>query len=164
MRRGHKADDFARVCASAREALDGDLHISSDVMVGFPGEDDAAFENTLAIMERVQLGRVHVFPFSPRHGTEAAGFSDRIPPRTVSARVKVAIALGDSLLERYTSRFAGRNLSVLIEDRNDAGCFTGYTRNFVSAAVRSESEIEPGTEIVACMTERGGGKLFGAKV
>ena len=164
MRRGHKADDFARVCDLAREALGDDLHISSDVMAAFPGEDDAAFENTLKMMERVGLGRVHVFPYSPRKGTEAACFP-QVSPEKSSERVKAAMTLGESLLERYASRFAGRSLSVLTEDRNEDGShFTGYTRNFVSAIVRSESEIEAGKEIETLITESSGGKLFGVKI
>ncbi|MCL2010109.1 MAG: tRNA (N(6)-L-threonylcarbamoyladenosine(37)-C(2))-methylthiotransferase MtaB [Synergistaceae bacterium] len=162
MRRGHKAEDFERVCDMAREALGDDLHVSSDVMAAFPGEDDAAFENTLKMMEKVKLGRVHVFPYSPRKGTEAAGFPDQISSKAASERVKAATALGASLLERYASRFAGRNLSVLIEE-NDGDSFTGYTRNFISAAVRSETELEAGEEVNARMTESSGGRLFGVR-
>ena len=162
MKRGHKADDFVRVCDLAREALSDDLHISSDVMVAFPGEDGAAFENTLKMMDKVRLGRVHVFPYSPRKGTVAEKFPNRIPHKTASERVKSAITLGESLLERYSSRFVGQNLSVLIEESDGEGSFTGYARNFISAAVRSSSEIKSGTEINAHMTEYSGGKLRGA--
>jgi len=161
MRRGHKAEDFERVCDLAREALGDDLHVSSDVMAGFPGEDDAAFENTLKTMEKARLGRIHVFPYSVRKGTEAEKFTGRVPNKTVSERVKAAIVLGESLLARYSSRFVGQNLSVLIEENAGDGYFTGYTRNYISAIVRSEAEIEAGTEIVACMTDYSDGKLRG---
>ena len=165
MRRGHRAEDFVRVCDLAREVLGDDLHLSSDVMVAFPGEDAAAFHNTMTIMEKVRLGRVHVFPYSPRKGTTAVNLPGRVSHETSSERVKTAMALGESLLDRYASRFVGRNLSVLIEDslseNNDENSFTGYTRNFVSAIVRSESGIEVGREIEARMTKCSGGKLSG---
>jgi threonylcarbamoyladenosine tRNA methylthiotransferase MtaB len=164
MRRGHKAEDFARVCDLAREALGGDLHVSSDVMVAFPGEDDKAFENTLSMMERVRLGRVHVFPYSPRKGTEAARFT-RIPHKTASERASVAVALGESLLGSYSSRFVGQTISVLTEERSNMKSYLiGYTRNFILAKVDSEPGIEAGIEINARMTESGGGELRGARV
>ena len=122
MRRGYTGDDFARVCRKARIKLGEDLHISSDVLVAFPGENDTAFRNTLALMERVELGRVHVFPFSPRRGTLAADFPDRVPSPAASARVEAAMALGANLLQRYASRFVGRTLPVLY----------GYTPHFVA--------------------------------
>ena len=165
MRRGYTAEDFERTCDLAREELGDDLHISSDVMTAFPGESDAAFENTLKIMERTGLGRVHVFPYSPRKGTEAANFPDRVPPQTASERTKAAMTLGESLLDRYSSRFVGRDLSLLIENRNDKeGPFSGYTRNFVSAEVNSESEIAAGTEINVRVTECSSGVLFGVRI
>jgi len=167
MRRGYKAEDFLRVCDLAKEALGDDLHISSDVMAAFPGEDDAAFENTLTVMKKAQLGRVHVFPYSARKGTAAASFPDRVSNKTASERVKAAIALGDSLLERYASRFVGRSLSVLIEDplteNNGEISFTGYGRNFVSCLVSSESELEAGKEVKVSIKKCFSGKLFGVR-
>lgn len=129
MRRGYTADDFARLCERARKFLGDDLHISSDVLVAFPGEDERAFENTLELMEKTSMGRVHVFPYSSRRGTAAANFPDggasrRVSPVVATERVHAAVAVGETLLHRYASRFVGRNLSVLY----------GYTPHFVSAA------------------------------
>jgi threonylcarbamoyladenosine tRNA methylthiotransferase MtaB len=175
MKRGHGADDFARVCELAREALGGDdLHISSDVLVAFPGEDEAAFRKTLALMEKVRLGRVHVFPYSPRKGTAAAAFPGRVAPEAASARAAEAIALGESLLTRYSSRFVGRDLSILVEDNaennvednimqevNGRRILAGYTKNFVKAVVMSESAVEAGQEVEARMTGCCKGELRG---
>jgi threonylcarbamoyladenosine tRNA methylthiotransferase MtaB len=143
MRRGYTADAFARICDRAREKLGDDLHISSDVLVAFPGESEKAFRGTLASMERAGLGRVHVFPYSPRRGTLAAGFPDRVPPRTAAERVAVAMAAGEELLTRYASRFVGRDLSVLAESTEEGNVFTGYTRNFISASVESGGAARP---------------------
>jgi threonylcarbamoyladenosine tRNA methylthiotransferase MtaB len=137
MRRGYTADAFARVCDRAREKLGGDLHISSDILVAFPGESEEAFQRTLVLMERVGLGRTHVFPYSPRRGTLAAEFPDRVSPQAAAERTAAAMALGEELLTGYASRFVGRDLSVLVESAGDQGVLTGYTRNFISASVQS---------------------------
>jgi threonylcarbamoyladenosine tRNA methylthiotransferase MtaB len=171
MRRGYGADDFARLCERAREKLGGDLHISSDVLVGFPGESEGAFQNTLALMRRAGLGRVHVFPYSPRPGTAAAAFPNRVPPRVVSERVSAALALGEELLARYASRFVGRDLSVLVEGTEEARtarATLGYTRHFVSVALEKVEKAEenaaparPGREIEVRITDCVGGELKG---
>ncbi|MDR1376577.1 MAG: MiaB/RimO family radical SAM methylthiotransferase [Synergistaceae bacterium] len=169
MRRGYTADAFSRICDEARRKLGDELHISSDVLVAFPGESEGAFRATLALMERVGLGRVHVFPYSPRKGTLAVGFPDRVPSRAAAERMRAAMAAGEESLARYASRFVGSDLSVLIEGPGDEkGTFTGYTRNFISAKVgldegEKEKEEKPraGREVLARMTDCVKGELRG---
>ena len=161
MRRGHTAAEFARICEKARDKLGEDLHISSDILVAFPGESDAAFHNTLSLMKTAGLGRVHVFPFSPRRGTAAANLPDRLPPYLASRRVERAMELGAELLQHYSVRFVGKSLSVLAENVKKS-FFSGYTRHFVVASVESSaSEIEPGQEIKACIADCIKGELRG---
>ncbi|MDR2528248.1 MAG: MiaB/RimO family radical SAM methylthiotransferase [Synergistaceae bacterium] len=160
MRRGYTAEDFFQVCRRARKKLGGDLHISSDVLVGFPSESEEAFQNTLALMAGAGLGRVHVFPYSSRRGTEAAGFLGRLPPQTVSERAARAAALGKELLEHYAARFVGRNLPILAESAED-GVYSGYTRNFLFAFVRGIDGDALGREVGARMTGSFKGELVG---
>jgi threonylcarbamoyladenosine tRNA methylthiotransferase MtaB len=173
MRRGYTANDFAHICEWAREKLGGDLHISSDVLVAFPGESEEAHLRTLALMRRAGLGRVHVFPYSPRKGTEAFGFRDRVPAKTAASRASEALALGKELLQGYASRFVGRKLSVLAEEASKPGgddrapvLVAGYTRNFISATVQSDSFglVPAGQEVEARMTDCSGGELRGVSV
>jgi threonylcarbamoyladenosine tRNA methylthiotransferase MtaB len=165
MRRGHGADDFARLCERAREKLGEDLHIGSDVLVGFPGESEGAFRNTLALMKRAGLGRVHVFPYSPRPNTAAAALPRRVPPEALSERVSVALALGEELLTRYASRFVGHSLSVLAEggeEARTARAALGYTRHFVSVSLERGAVPErSGREIEVLITGCAGGELKG---
>lgn len=155
MRRGYTAGDFARVCDRARERLGADLHISSDVLVGFPGEDDAAFANTLRLMCRAGIGRAHVFPFSPRRGTPAAAFGDRVEGSVVSARAAEAIRLGEELLNAYAIRFVGRTVPVLAE----GGRCAGYSPHFLQAAC--EGEATPGRVVRLRVASASGGELRG---
>lgn len=132
MGRGHTAADFVRVCDEARKRLGGDLHISTDVMAGFPGEDEAAFQNTLSVMREAGIGRAHVFPFSPRQGTRAAVMDGQVAHDVKTRRAAEASALGAELLNDYAERFAGRVECVLAEGVND-GIAHGHTPHFLEA-------------------------------
>ncbi|NLL37598.1 MAG: MiaB/RimO family radical SAM methylthiotransferase [Fretibacterium sp.] len=139
MRRGYKGEDFVRLCERARGRLGDELHISTDVLVAFPGEGEEAFENTLAVMHRAGLGRAHVFPYSPRPLTAAAGFGGRVPRVVASERVARASALGEQLLSRYAACFVGRVLPVLAEEC-EKDSFKGYTPHFIQTVVLGGAE------------------------
>ena len=128
MRRGYTAKDFVNVCERARNVLGENLHISSDILVGFPGESEGAFRNTLAVMRDSGLGRVHVFPYSERKGTPAAEMSEQIPHTEKISRTSRAIALGRELYEGYITNFIGTDAEILIETNN-----RGHTRNYIEA-------------------------------
>lgn len=128
MRRGYSSGEFVRVCEKAREVLGSDLHISSDILVGFPGESESAFTNTLDVMKSSGLGRVHVFPYSERKGTIAAGMSGKISHDEKISRVSRAISLGNELYENYAGRFIGQETEILIERNNQ-----GHTRHYIDA-------------------------------
>ena len=128
MRRGYKAEDFVRVCDKAREKISPSLHISSDIMTGFPGETDSAFRNTLSIMKASGLGRVHVFPYSSRKGTIAANMPGQIPHDVKISRTAEAISLGREMYTNYAETFTGHDTEILIERGNH-----GYTRHYIEA-------------------------------
>ncbi len=128
MRRGYKAEDFVRVCDNVREKISPQLHISTDIMTGFPGESDSAFRNTLSVMKASGLGRVHVFPYSPRKGTIAANMPGQIPHDVKISRTSEAISLGRKMYTNYAGTFTGHNAEILIERNNH-----GYTRHYIEA-------------------------------
>ena len=128
MRRGYNAHEFVKVCENARKKLGDDLHISSDILVGFPGESDNAFMNTLDTMKLSGLGRVHVFPYSKREGTIAASMTEQIPHDVKVNRTSQAISLGHELYDEYVNRFMNADVEVLIESSG-----RGYTRHYIEA-------------------------------
>ncbi len=128
MRRGYTSDEFISVCDKARTKLGNDIHISSDILVGFPGESDSAFSNTLNVMKRAGLGRVHVFPYSKREGTIAASMTNQIPHDVKTARTSQAISLGHELYDEYVNRFVNSDVEILIESNS-----TGHTRHYIEA-------------------------------
>ncbi|MCX7829255.1 MAG: MiaB/RimO family radical SAM methylthiotransferase [Thermanaerothrix sp.] len=129
MGRGYRGDDYVALVDRAREILGDDLHVSSDVMVGFPGEDEEAFENTVRVLGRASVGRIHSFQYSPRPGTTAFDW-ERPALEVVRARLSRLMDFGASSLEAFASRFVGRSVTVLVE-RVSGGMGDGLTEEFV---------------------------------
>ena len=102
---------------------------TTDVIVGFPGETEEAFANTLDVCRRAGFSRIHVFPYSRRRGTDAARLPD-LPPRVKKERRRRLEALGAELASAYARRFVGREVEVLAELGE-----RGYTERYVPARV-----------------------------
>ena len=94
-----------------------DLAISTDIIVGFPGEEAVNFHNTYTFVKKCQFSRLHVFKYSPRKGTPAAEMQPQVPPKEKEDRSRQMIELGEQLALNYQGRFLGRTLPVLLESR-----------------------------------------------
>jgi threonylcarbamoyladenosine tRNA methylthiotransferase MtaB len=136
MRRGYGAGEFADIVAMTRKYLGDDVHISTDLIVGFPGESETAFANSICLIESLSLGKVHVFPYSPREGTESAGM-ERLPVPVVKERTARALASADGLLSAYASKMAGRTDSVLVENV-DRGIASGWSTHYLRIYMRAK--------------------------
>ena len=134
MRRGYTSGDFIKICDNARKKLGENLHISSDILIGFPSESEQAFNHTLNIMKESRLGRVHVFPYSMRKGTLAATMQNQISHETKIFRVSQAITLGRELYNNYVKNFIGQDVKILIEREN-----FGHTENYIEAICEGEN-------------------------
>ncbi len=108
----------------------------ADVMVGFPGEDEAAFRRTYKLLEELKPLRLHIFPFSSRPGTPAAAFPDRTPSAVKRERVRVLEELGRSLSRRVREKFLGQVLRPVLEERAD-GMWRGHAENYIIVALSS---------------------------
>ena len=115
MNRGYSTAEYRDIVRRVHAFLGDDVHVSTDVLVGFPGEDERAFDETLAFLEECRFGKVHVFPFSPRKGTKAFSLPERVPPQDIASRSKRALEAGERLLREYGARWIGREVSVLVE-------------------------------------------------
>lgn len=163
MCRGYTAGGFAGIAGRVREVLGGDVHLSTDLIVGFPGESERAFHNSLALIEGLGFGKVHVFPFSPRKGTAAAAFSDVVAPHLVKRRAAEAISLSDRLLTGYASRWVGREISLMVE-KNEDGNLSGWSRHYVRVYASAPGKSQAGTEISLIPEASAGGILLGAGI
>ena len=117
-----------------------DVHFTADIIVGFPGETEEEFEETCRFLEKLELLHVHVFAYSPRPGTEAAGMKEQIPENIKSARSARLIALCSEICKRELDKQIGREYDVLFENRKD-GKMVGHTANFIEVAVESETDL-----------------------
>lgn len=137
MNRPYSAGDFLRLVQTIRQALP-DAAITTDIIVGFPGETEADHRDTLALAERVGFARLHVFPFSPRPGTPAASMPDAVAHDEVLRRSAELRALGARLALAYAERFVGRTMDVLWEQSPRQGWWTGLTPNYLRIWTRGD--------------------------
>ena len=120
----------------ARQAIP-ELNVTTDVIVGFPTEDDAAFGRTLEVVDAVRFGKVHVFPYSPRPGTRAAALGDGVSPADKDARSRELRDRSDRLgFARRRERIGSRDV-VLVEKLLDDGTATGYGSDYTRFVVPS---------------------------
>ncbi|HLF94971.1 MAG TPA: tRNA (N(6)-L-threonylcarbamoyladenosine(37)-C(2))-methylthiotransferase MtaB [Planctomycetota bacterium] len=127
MRRRYNTSQFLATCERVAERVP-DPGLTTDVIVGFPGETDAQFENTMALCRRAGFSRIHIFPYSRRRGTDAARLPD-LPGRVKKERLHRLEGLAAELTERYARRFLGRTVEVLVEAQG------GYTERYLKAHV-----------------------------
>lgn len=134
MRRGHDRAALLRVAERAR-AVRPHTGLAADLIVGFPGEDEAAFAETLELMEQVRPSRLHVFPYSEREGTPAATYPEVVDPAERRRRAAVLRAAGQRLREHFIAGQLGRSLPVLVE-AGGSGLTPNYIRVRVPGAER----------------------------
>lgn len=139
MKRGYRAADFAKIAARARSVLGDSLHISTDLMVGFPTEDDDAFRRSLDFVRGLGFGKVHVFPYSPREGTPAAAM-EQLRSEAVHRRAAEALELAAELHKDFCSRWIGRECAILTED-SDGTAAKGLTRNYIRVTAEAAAKI-----------------------
>ncbi len=127
MRRGYTVDAYLAQLARLRELVPH-VALSTDIIVGFPGETEADFEATCALMERVRYDSAFVFKYSPRPGTEAAGWPDDVPTAVKERRNQVVLDLQARISREKLETSIGREVEVLVEERNRRGQLAGKSR------------------------------------
>lgn len=153
MARRCRTADFAALLAQARAAAPM-LNVTTDVIVGFPGETDAHWAESLAFVEAMGFGDLHVFSYSPRPGTAAARMPDQVPEATRRERSRAMLAAGARMRRAFMASMAGTPVAVLWESvvgEDDAARRVGYTPNYVrveqplarGAAVNTISRVTP---------------------
>lgn len=152
MRRVYTAEEYAAVCAALRTAFGGHLSLTTDVIVGFPGETEAEFAESLAFVQAMRFLKVHVFPYSPRPGTPAAEFPDQIPEPEKARRVHAMQSAADAVRAELIRGMAGEQAEVLLETPLSGTLFTGYTRRYVPVAVHAPG-CQPGQIVRAALGE-----------
>jgi threonylcarbamoyladenosine tRNA methylthiotransferase MtaB len=115
MARQYRSSDFRQVIEKTRKTLDRPA-ITTDIIVGFPGETDQDFAQTLEMAEFAQFSKIHIFPFSPRQGTAAARMKPPVKPQIVKKRTEKLAQLSEKLTKNYIKQFVGEKISIIIEN------------------------------------------------
>lgn len=120
-----------------------DIAITLDVMVGFPGEAEVNFNNTLNVVKKILPSRMHIFPYSRRYGTKAAQFNDVVPVHIVRERTKKLREFQAEMSYNFRRGFIGKELEVLVETRRDktTGFLTGYSDNYIKIIFEGPNEL-----------------------
>ncbi|MCH9045325.1 MAG: tRNA (N(6)-L-threonylcarbamoyladenosine(37)-C(2))-methylthiotransferase MtaB [SAR324 cluster bacterium] len=165
MRRRYGPGAYRAFAEQALGAVPG-LCLGTDVMVGFPGEDDAAFGETCALLEALPFAYLHVFPYSERAGTPAPRLPGNVPAPIRQRRAALLRALGDVKRRTFHRRFLGGTLPVLFEQPKHPGLAQGYTENYIrveAAAADAEAlrnQIRP-VRLLEAGTAKVAGVLVG---
>lgn len=129
MRRRYTPAEYEAAVWKLREAF-CDAAVTTDIIVGFPGEDPADFNDSFSFAESMELAKIHVFPYSVREGTAAAGFPNRVSPKEIAERAEKMNELAKYLEYRFLQRQLGKRRRVLVEKTDDF-IFEGHTENYV---------------------------------
>ena len=143
MNRKYNTEEYAHACDLLRQVFDHPA-ITTDVIVGFPGESEEEFLQTEAYLKQIHFYEMHIFKYSKRQGTRAAKMPDQIPEQTKTNRSAKLITLGEQMSREFREYYVGRCEEVLFEEENEIDgetYFTGYTREYVKVACRTDKDL-----------------------
>ncbi len=155
MRRRYTTSEFKKSVAAVRDAVPN-VAITTDWIIGFPGESDAQFTNSARFVEDIQFSDIHPFPYSIRPGTSAAYLQDQVLSSKKKSRIQIAIYLKEQSAKNFKHSMLGKEFRVLWESRDNAGNGTGYTSNYIKVANKSTTRSNTITdEILLRVNENG---------
>lgn len=140
MRRPYRREEFRALVERVHRAMP-EAAIGLDVIAGFPGETEAGFAGTVALIEALPVSHLHVFPFSRRPGTPAAAMPGQLRGDVKKARAERLRRLGGEKLAAFAARFVGRELEVVVEGGGKGGLLKGLTRNYLEVRFAGPAEL-----------------------
>ncbi len=151
MARRCRTDEYAELVSAARNQVP-DFNVTTDIIVGFPGESETDWRQTLDYVEGIGFGHLHIFPYSPRSGTKAAGMPDQVDPETKKGRSRELHLLAGRMKQATLENHLGRRMPVLVEglsssEGRDEHWF-GYTPNFLQVMIPARAGVDLGNRII----------------
>lgn len=156
-RRYTRQDYFAAVAPF--KVADPDFTFTTDIIVGFPGETDGQFNETLEVIQQMEFAKVHIFPYSARSRTRAASYP-KVADSVITARKTHASAVAESVAAKMRQRYVGKRLEILTENSPGEGVSVGHTMNFIHVTVNGGS-LPPNTFVQVQCTANGPEGLIG---
>ena len=139
MNRRYTREEFIEMVKVIKE-LRPCISLSTDIIVGFPGETEEDFNDTLKLSKEVGFSKIHVFPYSDRTGTVASRMKDKVDGNIKKERVQKLIELSNELERKYFEENLNKEVEVLIEEEKD-GCFYGFTNNYIPLKLEGDYKI-----------------------
>lgn len=144
MNRRYTAEEYENGCRLLRKYFEHPA-ITTDVIVGFPGESDEEFEITKRFLKKIHFYEMHIFKYSKRKGTRAAVMQDQVAEQIKTGRSAELISLGNEMSDEFRMYYTGKIKDVLFEEKveiNGKSYYTGYTKEYVKVAKESEETLE----------------------
>ena len=159
MHRPYNTEQYRQEIARIRTAVPG-IALSTDLMVGFPGETEEQFANSLSFCDEIAFSSMHLFKYSSREGTPAATYPDQISNEEKEARSKRMQAVAEKNMLRYMERHLGQQVEVLVEEQTADGTWLGHTDNYLHVAIEGPCQKN---RMVQVQLDKIDGKLLKGK-
>ncbi|MBQ6175143.1 MAG: tRNA (N(6)-L-threonylcarbamoyladenosine(37)-C(2))-methylthiotransferase MtaB [Clostridia bacterium] len=143
MARRYNMDMYRTAVRNIRKAMP-DAALTTDILTGFPGETEQEFRETCEAVRSIGFARIHVFPFSPREGTPAASMPGQLSREEKERRVRELIRIGAGTAAAYQNAWIGRESTVLLEERDSGGRWTGCTPEYLQVSVDADPTLSRG--------------------
>ncbi len=155
MNRPYNQQEFLGYIENIKSTVPG-IGLTSDLIVGFPGETETDFKETLKVVEEISFSRLHIFSYSPRPGTPAANMKDDIDGDIKKDRYNRLSQLGEKLAQNYRESISNNKLEVLFEDNSHDGMIIGYTGNYIRVGVEYQEDLVNKLKTVKLLKAIGG--------
>lgn len=162
MNRKYTTDEYKSIVDGLRAAFP-DVAVTTDIMVGFPGETDEEFNQTVEFVKSINYADAHIFQYSPRKGTVAAKRPDQISPEIKESRSKIIAEITEKNRGEFLSSFIGKTLEVLFEQPTADGFFEGKTDNYITVCVPPEDNLS-GNYFMVKAEKVKGEKIYGTLI
>ncbi len=141
MRRRYTLEEYLDFICRAKEEVPG-ICIGSDIIVGFPGEDDNEFRETFTALQKAPVDYFHVFPYAERKGTTSEKLHPKIDPGEIKRRALVLRELSDQKRQSFVQQNLGKHLNVLFEKNTEENSWQGYSENYIRVMANSETDLK----------------------
>ncbi len=140
MKRCYSTRDYQQTVSLIR-SLVPEVAITTDVIVGFPGETEAEFEESYAFCRQMEFARIHVFPYSPRQGTQAARMPQQVETQLKKERSQRMLALAKESAQNFSQQFSDKSMLVLWEKQSRDGVWSGHTDNYIKVYTKTSNDL-----------------------
>ncbi len=143
MNRKYSVEQYKTIVNNLRDNIE-DVSITTDIIVGFPGETEEEFNKTYEFLKEIKLAKMHIFKYSPRTGTKAASMKNQVDGTLKEIRSKMLIKLNEENEKEFMGRYIGRKMKVLYEQKTSEGIdmYEGYTTNYIKVLSKAKKNVK----------------------